>query len=111
MPLPSVTNINLASLTASGGATLSLPSVVTFTNSSGVRPNWEVRDLGSRIVLENLRSMTLERVEGYYMSVTALAGGSIEFPALTDIFDGYLNEIPMARHNASSTARSTSAGP
>jgi hypothetical protein len=86
--LPALANIDSCTILISGGVTLNLPLVTSYTNGSNATREISVSGTGSRLELPNLTTM-----QGYsYISrntdVLANAGGVIDLPALTTVFSG-----------------------
>jgi hypothetical protein len=85
LTLGNLTSYASGNITASGGATLSLPGVTSYTGNSGMT-TLEATGAGSTLTLANLASVT----EGgnRYPAETkfeALAGGTVSLPALQTI--------------------------
>ncbi len=88
--LPLVSDIDGASFFVSGGVTLALPSVSSYshqsTGSFQVR-TWRVEDVGSRLDLSQLTTITNGTHYATRLSVEALYGGTIDLSGVISIID------------------------
>lgn len=85
--LASVTNADGGSLTAFGGATISLPAVATYADLSGCcGADWQANGAGSAITLAGLTNLAGNPTWG--MTVRSLAGGQVQLPATTRVSEG-----------------------
>jgi hypothetical protein len=84
-------------LTATGGATLSLPTVTSYSNNSGTRI-WSTSGTGTVLSLPNLTSLTT--AGGNTIILQALTGSHIDMAALTQI-----NTHPVSLYSAGANSQ------
>ncbi len=91
LALPSgLTNVNGSTFLVSGGAALSLPGVTSYIGQTGSTTTLEAKGAGSTLTLANLTSLTEDTSSyGSRNYIEALAGGTVDLPALTQISTGY----------------------
>ena len=85
----SLANINGAGFQVSGGATVSLPTVTSYSGPIGDAIKLQASGVGSLLSLPNLTTITGDT--GNFVSLTqaqALSGGQVSLPALTQIGGG-----------------------
>ena len=83
--LSTVTQIDGASLFVTGGATLSLPAVVSYSNS--IDDTWRAEGAGSTLSLPNLTSITNGNGLDHDFTIQAQSGGQVELPQVVSITD------------------------
>jgi hypothetical protein len=86
--LPALANIDSCTILISGGVTLNLPLVTSYTNGSNETREISVSGTGSRLELPNLTTMQGYSYIGRNTDVLANAGGVIDLPALTTVLSG-----------------------
>jgi len=87
--LSNLTDGDGANFVASGGATLSLPLLPSYTGQVGNTPSLEATGAGSTLSLAKLTSITGgDSSFGSQAIVQALAGATLDLPALTQISRG-----------------------
>ncbi len=87
LSLAGLTDADGASLLVSGGATLSLPALTSYTAGGGTS-TLSASGSGSLLSLPKLATLTGINGYGSLVQVEALSGGSVEMPALTQISGG-----------------------
>ena len=84
-----LTDIDGSSFQLSGGATLNMPAVTSYSGALGVTSTLQASGVGSLLSLPNLTTITGDT--GNFVSLTqaqALSGGQVSLPALTQIGGG-----------------------
>ncbi len=82
--------INGSTFLVSGGAALSLPGVTSYTGLPGSTTILKATGAGSTLTLANLTSLTEDTTSyGSRNYIEALAKGTVNLPALTQISTGY----------------------
>ena len=83
---PQLINANSSSFYASGGGTLSLPSITSFTGL-GQTATFQASGAGSVLDLRNLSSITNGTNYGQHVYVEAVNGGKVDLRGVTSILD------------------------
>ena len=87
--LPVLTNANGSSLLVSGGASLTLPVLASYTGAIANTDTLQATGIGSLLSLPTLATITEDTTNGYsWTQIEALAGGSVNLPALPQISGG-----------------------
>ena len=83
------TTVSAGSLIAQGGATFSLPGLTSYAGLVNGTTTLEATGAGSVLALANLASLSSDTTNfNSLVQVQALAGGSAQFPSLTQISGG-----------------------
>ena len=89
LTLSNLTNITGSSFIVSGGATLSLPSITSYTGWANHTTTLEATDANSQLTFAKLASITEDTsAANSLIQVEALAGGLVAMPKLTQISGG-----------------------
>ena len=88
LTLANITCFISDNVTVSGGATLSLPGLTSFSPNSGVNTILQATGTGSILTLANLTTVTVPTTFESLIAFEALAGGTVTLPALTSIDTG-----------------------
>jgi RHS repeat-associated protein len=86
-------DVDGSSFVASGGATLNLSAVTSYSGWPDTAPVFrytllEATDAGSVLSAPQLASLTISKNSGTYQTIEALAGGTVSLPALTYVSGG-----------------------
>ncbi len=85
-----LTSVQGTSITASAGATVSVPAVTSYTSGVGFTATLEATGSGSALTIAGLASLTVDLNSGSQVQVEALAGGVVNLPGLTHVSGGPL---------------------
>lgn len=98
--LPGLTHIDGSSVVASGGASVSLPGVSSYSNNFGGAPALEATGAHTNVALTNLSTVT----GSASLSLQALAGGTLTLSTLTQInTTGYYGLVQIESDGAGSS--------
>ena len=81
--MPKVTQADASNLEASGGATLGLPILTSYTSGSGYTMTLDATGTGSVLSLPEVATITSNNNYGTSVQISSSSGGAVELPALT----------------------------
>ncbi len=88
LSLPALTEAVGSDFLVSGGASLTLPALISYTGSTNYTTTLQATGAGSVLALPELASIAEPNACCSYTDVQALAGGDVELPALTQVSGG-----------------------
>ncbi len=88
LSLPALTKADGSNFLVSGGASLTLPALASYTGSTNYATTLQATGAGSVLALPELASIAEPNACCSYTEVQALAGGDVELPVLTQVSGG-----------------------